>query len=105
MGKVIGAITGANSAKKAAEAQAAALERQTKQAQAQAAEAARQSAIQAQQAQAREAATRDVEAIQKADAAAAAAPEVKTGAGDDTSTTRKRARFNAGGQSITSLSI
>ena len=81
------------------------MEEQTKQAQAQAAEAARQAAIQAQQAQAREAAIRDVEAMQQADAAAAAAPQVKTGAGDDTNTTRKRARFNPGGQILTSLSI
>lgn len=105
MGKVVGAITGANSARRAAAAQARALEEQTKLAQNQAAEAARQSAIQTQQAQAREAATRDVEAMQQADAAASASPEVQTGAADDTSTTRKRARFNPGGQSMTSLSI
>ena len=45
----------------------------------------------------------NAEAMQQADAAAA--PEVKTGAGGDTSTTRKRARFNPGGQSMTSLTI
>ena len=100
----MGKITGASAAKRAAQAQARALEEQTRQAQASAAEAARQAAIQAQQAQAREAATRDVEAMQQADAAAAAAPEVKTGAGEDTSTTRKRARFQPN-NSITSVSI
>jgi len=105
MGKVIGAITGANSAKKAAQAQAAALEEQTRQAQANAAEAARQAAIQTTQAQQREAATRDVEAQQQADAQAAKPPEVATGAPSaDTSTTRKRARFQAG-SSIQSVSI
>ena len=46
----------------------------------------------------------NAEAMQQADAAASKA-EVKTGAGGDTSTTRKRARFNAGGQIMTSLSI
>ena len=102
----MGKLTGASAAKKAARAQAEALEKQTKQAQDQAAEAARQAAIQARQAQAREAATRDVEAMQQADAdAAGGTVEVQTGAGDDTSTTRKRARFNPSGQSMTSLSI
>ena len=106
MGKVFGAITGANSAKKAAEAQARALEEQTKQAQANAAEAARQSAIQATQAQQREAATREVEAMQQADANASKAPEANTGAASaDTSTTRKRARFQSSGSTIQSVSI
>ena len=45
----------------------------------------------------------NAEAMQQADAAAAS--EVKTGAREDTGTTRKRARFNPGGQSMTSLSI
>ena len=106
MGKIIGAVTGANSAKKAADAQARALEEQTKQAQASAAEAARQAAIQTTQVQQREAATRDVEAMQAADAAASKAPEVATGsASADTSTTRKRARFQSGGSTIQSVSI
>ena len=106
MGKIIGAITGANGAKKAANAQAAALEEQTRQAQASASEAARQAAIQATQVQQREAATRDVEAMQSADAAAAKAPEVDTGAaGSEASTTRKRARFQSGGSTIPSVSI
>ena len=106
MGKVIGAITGANSAKKAAQAQARALEEQTKQAQASAAEAARQAAIQATQVQQREAATREVEAMQQADASAAKAPEVDTGAASsNTSTTRKRARFQSPGSTIQSVSI
>ena len=106
MGSVVGAITGANSAKKAAAAQARALEEQTRQAQASAAEAARQSAIQATQAQQREAATREVEAMQQADAEASKAPEVTTGAASaDTSTTRKRARFQSPGSTIQSVSI
>ena len=106
MGKVFGSITGANSAKKAAQAQARALEEQTKQAQAAAAESARQAAIQATQAQQREAAVRDVEAMQAADAAASKAPEVDTGAdSSNTSTTRKRARFQSPGSTIQSVSI
>lgn len=106
MGKIVGAITGANSAKKAAAAQARALEEQTRQAQASAAESARQAAIQATQVQQREAATREVEAMQQADAGAAKAPEVDTGsAAADTSTTRKRARFQSPGSTIQSVSI
>ena len=102
----MGAITGASSAKRAAQAQARALEEQTRQAQASAAEAARQAAIQATQVQQREAATRDVEAMQQADAAAAKAPSVETGAqAADVSTTRKRARFQSGGSTIQSVSI
>ena len=93
-------------AKRAARAQARALEEQTRQAQAAAQEAARQSAIQATQAQAREAAIRDVEAMQAADAAAAKPPEVDTGAeSSNVSTTRKRARFQSGGSTIQSVSI
>lgn len=106
MGKIIGAITGANSAKKAAYAQARALEEQTRQAQASAAESARQAAVQTTQAQQREAATREVEAMQQADAKASKAPEVTTGAASaDTSTTRKRARFQSPGSTIQSVSI
>ena len=106
MGKIVGAITGANSAKKAADAQARALEEQTKQAQASAAESARQAAIQATQAQQREAATREAEAMQAADAAASKAPETDTGAASvGTSTTRKRARFQSPGSTIQSVSI
>ena len=102
----MGAITGASGAKKAAAAQARALEEQTKQAQASAAEAARQAAIQATQVQQREAATRDVEAMQQADAAASKAPTVDIGAASAyTSTTRKRARFQSGGSTIQSVSI
>ena len=102
----MGKITGASAAKKAARAQAAALEEQTRQAQASAAEAARQAAIQATQVQQREAATRDVEAMQQADAAAAKPPEVDTGAeSSNMSTTRKRARFQSGGSTIQSVSI
>ena len=102
----MGKITGASSAKRAAQAQARALEEQTRQAQASAAEAARQAATQATQVQQREAATRDVEAMQAADAAASKAPEVDTGAASaDTSTTRKRARFQSGGSTIQSVSI
>ena len=106
MGRVIGAITGANSAQRAADAQARALEEQTRQAQRNAAESARQAAIQATQAQQREAATREVEAMQQADAKDAKAPEVNTGAvSADTSTTRKRARFQSSGSTIQSVSI
>lgn len=106
MGKIIGSITGANSAKKAANAQARALEEQTKQAQASAAEAARQAAIQATQVQQREAAIREVEAMQQADAKDAKAPEVATGAAStDISKTRKRARFQSPGSTIQSVSI
>ena len=106
MGKIIGAVTGANSAKKAADAQARALEEQTRQAQASAAEAARQAATQATQVQQREAATRDVEAMQQADAAAAKPPDVETGADSSkTSTTRKRAKFQSTGSTIQSVSI
>ena len=106
MGNIFGAITGANSAKKAANAQARALEEQTRQAQASAAESARQAAIQATQAQKREAATRDVEAMQQADAAAAKPPDVETGADSSkTSTTRKRAKFQSTGSTIQSVSI
>ena len=106
MGKVIGAVTGANSAKKAADAQARALEEQTKQAQASAAEAARQAAIQTTQVQQREAATRDVEAMQAADAAASKAPEVDAGAASSNiSTTRKRARFQSSRSTVPSVSI
>ena len=102
----MGSITGASSAKRAAQAQARALEEQTRQAQASAAEAARQAAIQTTQVQQREAATRDVEAMQAADAAASKAPEVDTGASSaDTSTTRKRARFQSPGSTIQSVSI
>ena len=102
----MGKITGASAAKRAAQAQARALEEQTRQAQASAAEAARQAAIQTTQVQQREAATRDVEAMQAADAAASKAPEVDTGAASaDTSTTRKRARFQSGGSTIQSVSI
>lgn len=101
----MGAITGASGAKKAAQAQAKALEEQTRQAQASAQEAARQSAIQATQAQQREAATQEVAAMQQADAVASANPEVDTGATDDTSTTRKRARFQSAGSSLQSVSI
>ena len=104
MGKIIGSVTGANSAKKAADAQARALEEQTRQAQASAAEAARQAAIQATQVQQREAATREVEAMQQADAAAAKAPELDTGAASaGTSTARKRARFQS--SSVPTVSI
>ena len=106
MGKLIGSITGANSAKKAANAQARALEEQTKQAQASAAEAARQAAIQTIQVQQREAATREVEAMQQADAKDAKAPEVDTGADSaNMSTTRKRARFQSPSSTIQSVSI
>ena len=106
MGKIIGAVTGANSAKKAADAQARALEEQTRQAQASASEAARQAAVQATQVQQREAATREVEAMQKADAAAAKPTEVATGAASSNlSTTRKRARFQSGGSAIQAVSI
>lgn len=106
MGNIFGAVTGANSAKKAANAQARALEEQTRQAQASAAESARQAAIQATQVQQREAATRDVEALQQADAAAAKPPEVETGAASSkTSTTRKRAKFQSPGSTIQSVSI
>ena len=106
MGKIIGGLTGANSAKKAASAQARALEEQTRQAQANAAEAARQAAIQTTQVQQREAATRDVEAMQAADAAASKPPDVATGSADSsTSTTRKRARFQSGNSTIQSVSI
>lgn len=102
----MGQLTGASAAKKAAAAQAKALEEQTRVAQMNAGEAARQAAIQTTQVQQREAATRDVEAMQAADAAASAAPEVATGAASaDTSTTRKRARFQSGGSTIQSVSI
>ena len=100
----MGALTGG--AKKAAQAQARALEEQTRQAQASAAEAARQAAIQTTQAQQRDAAVRDVEAMQAADASASKPPDVDTGAADSsTSTTRKRARFQAGNSTIPSVSI
>ena len=106
MGKIIGSLTGANSAKKAADAQARALEEQTRQAQASAAESARQAATQAPQVQQREAATREGEAMQQAVAAAAKPPEVDTGAeSSNMSTTRKRARFQSGGSTIQSVSI
>lgn len=101
----MGKLTGASAAKKAAQAQAQALEEQTRQAQASAAEAARQAAIQTTQVQQREAATREVEAMQQADAVAAKPPEVDTGAPEAAqSTTRKRARFQSG-NSIQSVSI
>ena len=100
----MGALT--SGAKKAARAQAAALEEQTRQAQANAAEAARQAAIQTTQVQQREAATREVEAMQQADAAASKAPDVDTGSADSAaSTTRKRARFQSGNSTIPSVSI
>ena len=100
----MGALT--SGAKKAAKAQARALEEQTRQAQASAAEAARQAAIQTTQAQQREAAIREVEAMQQADAAASKAPDVDTGSADSaTSTTRKRARFQSGNNTIPSVSI
>ena len=100
----MGALT--SGAKKAARAQAAALEEQTRQAQSNAAEAARQAAIQTVQAQQREAATREVEAMQQADATASKAPDVDTGSADSaTSTTRKRARFQSGNSTIPSVSI
>ena len=100
----MGALSGGT--RRAARAQAAALEEQTRQAQANAAEAARQAAIQATQAQQREAATREVEAMQQADAAASKAPDVDTGSADSAaSTTRKRARFQSGNSTIPSVSI
>lgn len=106
MGKVARSVTGAATAKKAANAQARALEEQTRQAQASAAEASRQAAIQATQVQQREAAVRDVEAMQQADARAAKAPEVDTGAASSNiSTTRKRAKFQSPGSTIQSVSI
>lgn len=44
--------------------------------------------------------------MQAADAAASKAPEVETGAASsDTSTTRKRARFQSGDSTIQSVSI
>ena len=102
----MGGITGASAAKKAARAQAAALEEQTRQAQASAAEAARQAAIQTTQVQQREAATREVEAMQQADASVAKSPEVDTGAASSgTSTTRKRARFQSPASTLQSVSI
>ena len=103
--KNMGKITGASAAKKAAAAQAAALEEQTRQAQNQAAETARQAAIQTQQAQAREAATREVEAMQQADNLAAAPPDVQTGATNDVSTSKKRARFQAPASALRSVSL
>ncbi len=102
----MGGLTGASAAKKAARAQALALEEQTRQAQASAAEAARQAAIQTTQVQQREAALREVEATQQADASAAKPPDVDTGAASsDTSTTRKRARFQSPSSTIQSVSI
>lgn len=101
----MGALTGSGAARRAAEAQARALEEQTRNAQSAASEAARQSAIQTQQVQQREAATREVESMQQADATAAKAPDVNTGAESASdSTTRKRARFNTSG-SLPSVSI
>ena len=48
----------------------------------------------------------EVEAMQQADAGASKAPEVDTGAASaDTSTTRKRARFQSPGSTIQSVSI
>lgn len=102
----MGGLTGASAAKKAAQAQAKALEEQTRQAQASAAEAARQASIQTTQAQQREAATREVEAMQMADAEAAKSPDVVTGApGSEVSTAKKRARFQSPGSTIQSVSI
>ncbi len=102
----MGGLTGASAAKKAARAQALALEEQTRQAQASAAEAARQAAIQTTQVQQREAALREVEATQQADASAAKPPDVDTGAASsDTSTARKRARFQSPSSTIQSVSI
>ena len=50
--------------------------------------------------------TDDAAEMQQADAAAAKAPEVDTGAASsDTSTTRKRARFQSPGSTIQSVSI
>lgn len=102
----MGGLTGASAAKRSAAAQAKALEEQTKQAQASAAEAARQAAIQTVQVQERDAAVRDVEAMQQADATASKAPEVTVGATDaTTSTSRKRARFQAASAGIPTVSI
>ncbi len=101
----MGSITGAKSAKKAAQAQAAALEEQTRLAQQSAQEAARQASIQTASAQAREQATEAVSSMQQEDAARATTAEVDTGSTNETSTNRKRARFQSGGQSLTSLSI
>lgn len=100
----MGKLTGASAAKKAARAQEAALEEQTKQAQAQAAEAARQASIQTTQAQARQAATEQAEAMAQQDAKAAEAPEVSMGTSDGP-TARKRGKFQAGSTSIPSVSI
>ncbi len=99
----MGSLTGG--AKKAARAQAAALEEQTRQARAQAAEAARQAAVQTTQMQQRDVAVRDVEAMQSADALANKDPEVDLGAQEaNQSTTRKRARFQPN-TAIQSVSI
>ena len=106
MGKIIGSLTGSRESKKALRIQSLALAEQTRQAQESAAEAARQAAIQATQVQQREAATREVEAMQAADVAASKAPDVDTGApSSDTSTTRKRARFQSPSSTIQSVSI
>ena len=106
IGKIIGSLTGANAAKKAAAAQEKALQEQTKMAQDQAQEAARQAAVTQQQAAAREAATQAVEAQSEQDAQAVKPAEVDLGTTEAESTRRKRGRFNVdSGASMASLSI
>ena len=104
MGKVIGKLTGADSAKKAAAAQTAALEEQTRQAAEQAKEASRNAAIQTIQVQQRDQAVAQVEEMQRQDQDQSKDAEVTTGASQG-SASRRRAKFNTPGASINSVSI
>ena len=98
----MGKLTGASAAKKAAKAQEAALQEQTKQATNAANEAARQSAISAANAAARDAASQQVEAE--------TAENTPGGVDVDVTPTqeapaRKRARFSAGQSTANSITI
>ena len=95
-------LTGAKSAKRAAQAQAAALEEQTKQAAAQAAEASRQSATAAAQAAARDQASRKLEENTTMDEPEEVEVDLTP---EEVTTSRKRAKFQAGGGGFSANSI
>lgn len=98
----MGKLTGASAAKKAAAAQEAALKEQVKQATDTANEAARQSAISAANAAARDAASQQVEADTLANKPGDVEVDLTTPA---EAPTRKRAKFNAGGDGGAAISI
>ena len=98
----MGKLTGAGAAKRAAAAQEAALQEQTKQATATANEAARQSAISAANAAARDSASQQVEAETAANTPGAVDVDVTP---TQEAPARKRARFSTGRSATNSITI